>query len=64
MRPALRAIAFNGAKAAAEFERRARRDPALAAAATARGETVAVYKPTQAGTDDGRGDVAQRQPAG
>ncbi|MBD9370169.1 DNA-deoxyinosine glycosylase [Xanthomonas sp. XNM01] len=31
--PALRAIAFNGAKAAAEFERGARRDPALAAAA-------------------------------
>ncbi|MFP5069558.1 dethiobiotin synthase [Pseudonocardia nantongensis] len=30
---------------------------ALAAGPAARGETVAVYKPTQAGTEDGRGDV-------
>ncbi|MBP2365522.1 dethiobiotin synthase [Pseudonocardia parietis] len=30
---------------------------ALAAALLARGDTVAVFKPTQAGTEDGRGDI-------
>jgi len=30
---------------------------ALAAALSARGLTVAIYKPTQAGTDDGQGDI-------